>query len=306
MRRAGACGGRVRWGRVRWGTGGSGRPDSDPGGNSLRLLPSGPDRVGEAPVRRRSPGPAYHGWGGGGQGGDGGSVQMSPGDPASAARRRHDCWDGLRRFVDLLAVWCRPTIRYAPVADHREAALMIPAVLASLILCLLAVVHLYWAAGGAIGKDAAVPSLNGERVLSPGAFATAMVGVGLFGVAMFVIVTAVGFPARIFEMPLRIGTGLIGLVFAAWAIGDFRYVDSANESGTPSSRAVTPTPIPPLPPAGGTDRRSRHRLSARDSPRFPFLRFQASYKCRNICYRHDLPILGCRLPNIDRGIAVLY
>src|SRR3984957_10921503 len=28
---------------------------NDPSGNSLRLLPSGPDRVGEAPVRRRPP-----------------------------------------------------------------------------------------------------------------------------------------------------------------------------------------------------------------------------------------------------------
>ena len=34
----------------------SGRPDNDPSGDSLRLLPSGPDRVGEAPVRRRPPG----------------------------------------------------------------------------------------------------------------------------------------------------------------------------------------------------------------------------------------------------------
>jgi hypothetical protein len=102
--------------------------------------------------------------------------------------------------------------------------LIIPAVLASSILCLLAVIHLYWAAGGAMGKDAAVPSLNGEPVLSPSACATAMVGVGVFGVAMVVIVTAIGLPARIFEMPLRIGTSLIGLVFAARAIGDFRYV----------------------------------------------------------------------------------
>src|SRR5215469_4851009 len=39
----------------------------DPSGNSLRLLPSGPDRVGEAPVRRRPPGTAYHAFGGGGQ-----------------------------------------------------------------------------------------------------------------------------------------------------------------------------------------------------------------------------------------------
>ena len=37
----------------------SGRPDDDPGRNSLRLLPSGPDRVGEGPVRRRPPAALY-------------------------------------------------------------------------------------------------------------------------------------------------------------------------------------------------------------------------------------------------------
>ena len=36
-----------------------GRPDSAPGENSLRLLPSGSDRVGEAPVRRRPPAARY-------------------------------------------------------------------------------------------------------------------------------------------------------------------------------------------------------------------------------------------------------
>ena len=47
----------------------SGRPDNDPGGNSLRLLPSGPDRVGEAPVRHRSPSLCIDGSGGAGQAG---------------------------------------------------------------------------------------------------------------------------------------------------------------------------------------------------------------------------------------------
>src|SRR6185437_3529084 len=36
-----------------------GRPDSDPGRNSLRLLPSGPDRVGEGPAHRRPPAALY-------------------------------------------------------------------------------------------------------------------------------------------------------------------------------------------------------------------------------------------------------
>jgi hypothetical protein len=101
---------------------------------------------------------------------------------------------------------------------------MIPAVLASSILCGLGVVHLYWAAGGTIGKGAAVPSLNGKPVLSPGVLATVLVGLGLFAVAAWVIVTAIGSPARILETALRVGTGLVGLVFATRAVGDFRYV----------------------------------------------------------------------------------
>ena len=45
-----------RSGRAQWQ---GGRLDRDPGRNSLRLLPSGPDRVGEGPVRRQPPAPLY-------------------------------------------------------------------------------------------------------------------------------------------------------------------------------------------------------------------------------------------------------
>src|SRR5438045_5619297 len=38
---------------------GVGDRTNDPGRNSLRLLPSGPDRVGEGPVRRQPPTPLY-------------------------------------------------------------------------------------------------------------------------------------------------------------------------------------------------------------------------------------------------------
>jgi Protein of unknown function (DUF3995) len=101
---------------------------------------------------------------------------------------------------------------------------IIPAVLASSILCVLGVLHLYWAAGGAKGKRAAVPSVNGKPVLSPGVMGTALVAVGLFAVAAFIMVTANGSATRSLKMPLRVGTALIGLAFAARAIGDFRYV----------------------------------------------------------------------------------
>jgi hypothetical protein len=102
--------------------------------------------------------------------------------------------------------------------------MMIPAALASSILCVLASIHLYWAAGGTAGKSAAVPSQNGKPIFSPSAMATAMVGIALFGVAIIVMVTAFGLRGHTFVMPLRIGTSLIGLAFAGRAIGDFRYV----------------------------------------------------------------------------------
>lgn len=101
---------------------------------------------------------------------------------------------------------------------------MIPAILAVSILCGLGAVHLYWAGGGRIGKDAAVPSLKGKPVLFPGPLMTAMVGAALFGLAAFVTATAIGSPWPGLETPLRIGTGLIALIFLARAIGDFRYV----------------------------------------------------------------------------------
>lgn len=80
------------------------------------------------------------------------------------------------------------------------------------ILCVLGVVHIYWAAGGTLGKGAAVPTLDGKAVLHPTPFTTIVVAIGLF--AMAALVAA------------RIGWAIwiAGGIFLIRAIGDFRYV----------------------------------------------------------------------------------
>lgn len=50
-------------------------------------------------------------------------------------------------------------------------------------LCMIGVLHLYWAFGGTKGIDIALPTRNGERLINPGRTLTAWVGLMLFGFA---------------------------------------------------------------------------------------------------------------------------
>src|SRR5262249_43654386 len=71
---------------------GSGRrPDNDPRGNSLRLLPSGPDRVGETHVRRRPPGDNI------GPGRHGCKAESAPASALRASFARQLCASALRQ-----------------------------------------------------------------------------------------------------------------------------------------------------------------------------------------------------------------
>ena len=83
---------------------------------------------------------------------------------------------------------------------------------AATILIVLAVVHLYWAAGGALGKDAAIPVRDGRPLLRPTPTVTYIVAAGLFAMALLVM-TGTGWLV-----------GLIGAVFIIRAVGDFRYI----------------------------------------------------------------------------------
>ncbi|MGA9322915.1 MAG: DUF3995 domain-containing protein [Xanthobacteraceae bacterium] len=109
----------------------------------------------------------------------------------------------------------------------QQQALVIAGSVAILILLIVAAVHIYWAAGGKVGKGAAIPSANGRAVIKPSTFGTAMVAVGLCAMAALVALRIgwLDLPALPGNsVVVEIGTWLIAVVFALRAIGDFRYV----------------------------------------------------------------------------------
>ena len=88
----------------------------------------------------------------------------------------------------------------------------------------MAMLHVYWAAGGQSGKLAAVPSVDGRPLFNPSPLGTLLVAAALV-VAAVVVVGAMGWiaspvPASVF----RALTYAIALVFVLRAVGDFRYV----------------------------------------------------------------------------------
>ena len=104
---------------------------------------------------------------------------------------------------------------------------MIAGAAAIAILLMLACVHLYWAAGGKVGKGAATPSANGRPLMRPSALGTAMVAVGLCVMAAL-LALRIGW-LNVPALPgssvvVRVGAWLIVAVFALRAIGDFRYL----------------------------------------------------------------------------------
>jgi hypothetical protein len=56
-------------------------------------------------------------------------------------------------------------------------------ILAIVALSLIGLLHFYWALGGVIGMDIAVPTENGQRLINPGKFAAVIVGIALLGFA---------------------------------------------------------------------------------------------------------------------------
>lgn len=64
--------------------------------------------------------------------------------------------------------------------------MIILAILAIVALSLIGLLHFYWALGGVIGMDIAVPTENGARLINPGKIATVIVGIALFSFAFVV------------------------------------------------------------------------------------------------------------------------
>ncbi|MEQ1764000.1 MAG: DUF3995 domain-containing protein [Pyrinomonadaceae bacterium] len=98
------------------------------------------------------------------------------------------------------------------------------ALLLALIFAVLGLLHFYWAAGGSLGGGTAIPSLAGEKIFTPSAFASATVGIllllGTYAFVGRIGYLTFGFPGWLF----RFGTAVISLLFLLRAIGEFRYV----------------------------------------------------------------------------------
>jgi hypothetical protein len=102
---------------------------------------------------------------------------------------------------------------------------MIAGAAAAAILAAVGLIHVYWAAGGRLGKGAGIPTENGKPVLQPSPLATAVVAAGLFGMAALLAVR-IGGAAREYQDArfVRVGLWLMAAIFLVRAVGDFRYV----------------------------------------------------------------------------------
>ena len=92
------------------------------------------------------------------------------------------------------------------------------------VLGTLAGLHLYWAAGGAIGKGVAIPSRGGERLFRPSRVATLAVAAGLVVAALCGIWLSPGSIAPMSPFLPRVGGIVLAVVFGLRAVGDHRYV----------------------------------------------------------------------------------
>lgn len=96
--------------------------------------------------------------------------------------------------------------------------------IACAVLVFLGLTHVYWAAGGTAGKQAALPSVGGTPVFKPSTIGTALIAVILLGMAAWVAAASGILAAPVPHGVLRVGAFLLAAIFALRAVGDFRYV----------------------------------------------------------------------------------
>ena len=95
----------------------------------------------------------------------------------------------------------------------------------AIVFIFLSQMHIYWAFGGKMGKDTAVPTIDtGEKLFIPGTFGTLVVAAGLLIFALINLFAHVIEAGFINIQYIRYGILGIGLVFLLRATGDFNYV----------------------------------------------------------------------------------
>jgi hypothetical protein len=104
-------------------------------------------------------------------------------------------------------------------------SLMIAQWIAAIFL-LISLIHLYWAAGGTLGSEAAVPRVPGEGgggskpAFKPSGFATLLVAVGLLLIAMLVCLRVGLYLPTVQHWSLQWVISAIAMLMFARAIGD--------------------------------------------------------------------------------------
>lgn len=103
--------------------------------------------------------------------------------------------------------------------------LMVVSVFFVIVFCLLSAVHIYWALGGCLGLNKAVPTIDGKPAFQPGALLTLAVAVVLLGCAY--VSLSLGFSHQL-ALPYAhfapYAGWVLAVVFAVRAIGDFKLV----------------------------------------------------------------------------------
>ncbi|TBN47421.1 DUF3995 domain-containing protein [Pseudomonas sp. BGI-2] len=98
------------------------------------------------------------------------------------------------------------------------------------IFLLMSLVHLYWAAGGKLGSEAAVPRVPGEGgaesrpAFKPSGFATLLVAVGLLLIAILVCLRVGLYLPTVHHWSLQWVISAIAMLLFARAIGDSNLV----------------------------------------------------------------------------------
>jgi Protein of unknown function (DUF3995) len=88
----------------------------------------------------------------------------------------------------------------------------------------LALMHVYWAFGGRVGKSVAVPEVNGRQAFVPSKAGTLAVGAALFFAASVVAIAGGLVGVGGYRGPFRVLAFGLSATFLARAVGDFRLV----------------------------------------------------------------------------------
>ena len=113
------------------------------------------------------------------------------------------------------------------------------ALILSLILLAIALLHFYWMLGGKWGFNHSLPSQpNGEYLFTPGKLATGVVGLALVGMVYFIFLRLQNPSSS--NWIFKYGLYFLGGIFTLRAIGDFKYVGFFKKiKGTPFSKNDT-------------------------------------------------------------------